>query len=79
MAQISIEYNYMDKVIVFRQENNAGGTSRGTFYDSEDTVVKDLIVNGSPAMLYKNKNGVCTLNWQLRDLLLQITGVITEE
>lgn len=79
VSQVSIEYNLNDKVIVFSQQNNANGTSRGTLYDTEDTVVKDLIVNGSPAMIFMNKNGITTLNWQLRGLVLQITGKITEK
>jgi len=77
--QVSIEYNLNDKVFVFRQQDNAKGTSRGTLYDTDDTSVKDLIVNGSPAIMYLSKNGLNTLNWQVRNLLLQITGVITEE
>lgn len=77
--QISIEYNYKDKVIVFSQQNSAGGTSRGSLYDTDDTVIKDLTVNGSPASLFISKNGINTLNWQTRGLILQISGVITEE
>ncbi|AFQ43504.1 DUF4367 domain-containing protein [Desulfosporosinus meridiei] len=77
--EISIEYNFSDKVIVLRQQNSANGTSRGSLYDTDDTVTKDLIVNGSPAMLFASKNGLNTLNWQIRGLLLQITGEIAEE
>lgn len=77
--EISIEYNLNDKVIVFSQQTIANGTSRGSLYDTQDTVVKDLVVNGSPGMLFMNKSGIKTLNWQSRDLILQITGSITEE
>ncbi len=79
--QISIEYNYNDKVIVFNQQNSASasGTSRGSLYDIDDTVIKDLTVNSSPATLFMSKNGIKTLNWQTRGLMLQISGVITEE
>lgn len=77
--QVNIEYNVKDKVVVYSQQNSANGTSRGSLYDTDDTVEKDLIVNGSPAMLFKSKNGINTLNWQLRGLLLQITGQIPEE
>ncbi|MDR3585037.1 MAG: DUF4367 domain-containing protein [Desulfosporosinus sp.] len=61
--QVSMEYNLNDKVIVFSQHNSANGTSRGSLYDTDDTVEKDLIVNGSPAMLFTSKNGINTLNW----------------
>lgn len=76
--EVTIEYNYKDIVIVFSQQNSANGTSRGSVYDTEDTVVKDLTVNGSPAILYLSKNSISTLNWQTRGLLLQITGKINE-
>ncbi|WP_243454415.1 DUF4367 domain-containing protein [Desulfosporosinus fructosivorans] len=66
-------------MIRFTQQNNASGTSRGTIYDTEDTVVKDLIVNGNPAMIFLHKNGLDTLTWKLRDLILEITGKLTEE
>jgi len=77
--EVTINYNFKDKVIVFSQQNIAYGTSRGTFYDTDDTVVKDLIVNGSPGTLFISKNRISTLNWQARGLLLQITGEMTEE
>jgi len=77
--QISIEYDIKDRAILLSQQNSSSGTSRGTLYDTDDTVVKDLIVNGNPAILFMSKNGLNTLNWQLRGLLLQIKGEITEE
>lgn len=77
--QISIEYNLKDQVIVFSQQNSANGTSRGSLYDTDDTSVKDLIVNGNPALILMSKNGINTVNWQLRGLMLQIRGKIAEE
>jgi len=77
--QISIEYKLNENVFVFSQQNSANGTSRGSLYDTDDTVVKDLTVNGSPATLFMRKEGINTLNWQIRGLILQITGKITEE
>lgn len=77
--EISIEYNLKDKVFIFRQQNSAVETSRGSLYDTDDTVVKNLTVNGRPAILLVSKNGINTLNWQSRGLLLQITGKIDEE
>lgn len=76
--EVTIEYSYNDIVIVFSQQNCANGTSRGSVYDTDDTVVKDLTVNGSPAILYLSKNSISTINWQTRGLLLQITGKINE-
>ncbi|KGK91166.1 hypothetical protein DP73_04825 [Desulfosporosinus sp. HMP52] len=76
--EVTIEYSYNDIVIAFSQQNCANGTSRGSVYDTDDTVVKDLTVNGSPAILYLSKNSISTLNWQTRGLLLQITGKINE-
>lgn len=75
----SIEYDLDGSVIVFSQQIIANGISRGTLFDTDDTVTKDLLVNGSPATLFMRKNGINTLNWQSRGLLLQIKGEITEE
>ncbi|ODA40040.1 DUF4367 domain-containing protein [Desulfosporosinus sp. BG] len=77
--QITIEYNLNKDVIIFSQQNSANETSRGTLYDTDDTVTKNLSINGSPAVLFIRKNGINTLNWQLRGLLLQITGKLPEE
>lgn len=77
--EITIEYNFNNNLIVFSQQNSANETSRGSLYDTDDTVVNDLTVNGIPAILFTSKNGISTLNWQLRGLLLQITGVINEQ
>ncbi|MDR3584165.1 MAG: DUF4367 domain-containing protein [Desulfosporosinus sp.] len=46
---------------------------------AHNTVVKDIIVNGSPAMIFVGKNGINNLNWQLRGLMLQIRGKINVE
>ncbi|SDI42884.1 DUF4367 domain-containing protein [Desulfosporosinus hippei] len=79
VCQITIEYNLKENVIVFSQQISANGISHGTLYDTDDTVTKDMSVNGSPATLFMSKNGINTLNWQTRGLLLQIKGKINEE
>ncbi|TGE39459.1 DUF4367 domain-containing protein [Desulfosporosinus fructosivorans] len=77
--QISIEYNFNERAIVFSQQVSSNGISRGTLYDTDDTVIKELFVNGSPAILFMRKNRINTLNWETRGLLLQIKGEITED
>lgn len=77
--QITIDYILNENVIVFSQQFIANEISHGTLYDTDDTVIKDLLVNGSPASLFMSKNGINTLNWQSRGLLLQIKGKISEE
>lgn len=77
--EVSIEYKLDNRLFILRQQNSANETSRGTLYDTDDTVTKDLTVNGSPAILFLTKGGISTLNWQSRGLLLQIVGKITEE
>jgi len=79
VSEISIEYIYNDNVIVFTQEYITHQYSSGSTYDTDDTVVKDLIVNGSPAILFMHKHGMSTMNWNLRSLVLEITGKLTEE
>ncbi|GAB6173665.1 DUF4367 domain-containing protein [Paradesulfitobacterium aromaticivorans] len=75
---LTIEYELNGNVIVFEQQRIAKATSLGTLYDTDDTVVKDLIINGNPAVLFSNKNGMNTINWQLGGLLLHITGKVDQ-
>lgn len=76
---LAIEYELNGNVIIFEQERIAKATSMGTLYDTDDTVVEDLVINGNPAVLFSNKNGMNTINWQLRGLLLHITGKVGQE
>ncbi|MEA4901653.1 DUF4367 domain-containing protein [Desulfitobacterium sp.] len=77
--QVDIEYEFKNKVIIFNQQNSSNASSRGSLYDTDDTSVKNLLINGNPAMLFKSKNNICTLNWQSRGILLQITGELEED
>lgn len=77
--QILIEYNHNDQLIVYSQQNSGNGISRGSLFDTDDTIVKDLIVNGNPAMMFMSKNGINKLNWQIRGLVLEIKGEIAED
>ncbi|MGC7869995.1 DUF4367 domain-containing protein [Desulfosporosinus sp. SYSU MS00001] len=77
--QVSIEYNISNQLIIFSQQNSANGVSRGSLYDTDDTTVKNLTINGYPATLFMSKNSVNTIEWQDRGLILQIRGIITEE
>jgi len=76
IAEVSMEYEGDSKVIVFKQHNSAKSTTRGSLYDTDDTTVKDVDVNGKPGILFITKNNMSTLNWIQRDLVLQITGKI---
>jgi hypothetical protein len=76
--QVTMEYLINNQVVVLSQQNSANGTSRGSLYDTDDTTVKDITVNGNPAMLFMSKNGYNTLNWQDRGLVLEIRGILGE-
>lgn len=79
ISEVSIEYEGDNKIIVFKQNNNAKNTSRGSLYDTDDTTVKDVDIEGNPGFLLITKNNICTLNWSQGDLVLQITGKIDPE
>lgn len=77
--QVDIEYEFKNKVIIFNQQNSSNASSRSSLYDTDDTSVKNLLINGNPAMLFESKNDIRTLNWQSRGLLLQITSELEED
>ncbi|MEA4900877.1 DUF4367 domain-containing protein [Desulfitobacterium sp.] len=75
---IMMEYVYQDNVIVFTQRSGGIASSRGNLYDTDDTVVKDVMINGTPATLLINKTGLTTMDWQIRGLILQLKGTLDQ-
>ncbi len=75
---IMMEYNYQGNAIVFTQRSSGKASSRGNLYDTDDTTVKDVIINGTPATLLSNKTGLVTLDWHLRGLILQLKGTLDQ-
>ena len=75
---IMMEYIYQGNAIVFTQRSGGAAYSRGNLYDIDDTVVKDVIINGTPATLLINKTGLTTINWQIRGLILQLKGTLDQ-
>lgn len=70
----TIEYTHQGEVIVFTQRNSAKETSSGNLFDTDDTTVKDLMINGNTGTLFTSKNGFGTLDWQMRGLVLELKG-----
>lgn len=79
IQKITIQYLLDAKSIVFEQSNTSRAASRGSLYDTDDTVIKEITINGTPATLFVHKTGLCTLNWEMRGLILQLTGNISSE
>lgn len=77
--KIRMEYNFQGKSIILTQQNTSGIVSQGSLYDTDDTVAKDISINGIPASLFTDKSGVKVLTWHLRGLLLQLTGVLPQD
>lgn len=77
--KITIEYILQGKLIILTQQNISGTLSQGLLYDTDDTVAKDVMINGAPATLMKVKNGMNVLTWYHRGLSLQLTGQLLEE
>lgn len=74
--KVTIQYNYAGNIMVLEQRNSGRAASRGSLYDTDDTKITDITVNGAPATLMENKSGLCTLDWELRGLLLQLSGKV---
>lgn len=79
MNRITIDYLFQDQLIIFTQQNTSKTVSQGLLYDTDDTVAKDIMINGSPATLMTEKNGMKVLSWHQSSLLLQLKGQLPEE
>ncbi|WP_434511822.1 DUF4367 domain-containing protein [Desulfitobacterium sp. AusDCA] len=79
IRKITIQYMIDGNMIEFEQSNTGRAASRGSLYDTDDTVLKELTINGATATLLTHKTGISTLNWEMRGLLLQLTGKISSE
>lgn len=77
--KITIEYVLQGQLIILTQQNTSGTLSQGLLYDTDDTVAKDVMINGAPANLMKVKNGMNVLTWHQRGLSLQLTGQLPTE
>lgn len=79
ISKIRIEYLYNGQLLVLLQQNTSGTSSESLLYDTDDTVEIDVTINDSPAILLTSKNGVKRLTWQMRGLMLQLTGNLPQE
>lgn len=77
--KITIEYVLLGQLIILTQQNTSGTLSQGLLYDTDDTVAKDVMINGAPATLMTKKNGINVLTWHQRGLSLQLTGQLPAE
>lgn len=77
--KITIEYVLQGELIILTQQNTSGTLSQGLLYDTDDTVAKDVMINGAPATFMKVKNGMNVLTWHHRGLSLQLMGQLLEE
>jgi len=64
----------------FELVENPMGDELGTgqLYDSDDAMVRDVVVGTSPGMLTTHKTGHRTLRWHTRDKLFILRGPLSE-
>lgn len=77
--RITEDYIYQGQLIILTQQNTTGTLSQGSLYDTDDTVAKDITINGVSATLMTEKTGLNVLTWHQRGLLLQLTGQLPVE
>lgn len=77
--RITINYDVQGQLIIFTQQNTVSTVSQGLLYDTDDTVNKDITINGTSATLLQQKNGINVLSWYQRGLLLELTGKLPTE
>ncbi len=77
--KITIEYISLGRMIILTQQNITGTVSQGNLYDTDDTISRDITINGAQATLLTKKDGMNVLIWHQRGLLLQLTGKLPVE
>ena len=79
ITKIRMEYLSQGHLIIFTQQKVEGKVSQGYMYDTDDTVAKDLVINGNPATLLISKDTITLLTWYNRGLLFELRGQLSEE
>lgn len=77
--RITMNYDVQGQLLIFTQQNTVSTVSQGLLYDTDDTVNKDIAINGTPGTLLQQKNGINVLTWYQRGLLLKLTGQLSTE
>lgn len=77
--RITMNYDIQGQLLIFTQQNSVSTVSQGLLYDTDDTVNKDITINGATATLLQQKNGVYVLTWYQRGLMLELTGQLSTE
>ncbi|MHB1652432.1 MAG: DUF4367 domain-containing protein [Desulfitobacteriaceae bacterium] len=77
--KMRMEYIFRGKTLIFTQQNTAGTVTQGRLYDTDDTIAKNILINGARSTFSTDKGGVNVLTWHLRGLLLQLTGELPKD
>ncbi|MGE4271489.1 MAG: DUF4367 domain-containing protein [Desulfitobacterium sp.] len=77
--KVTIHYVFEGNSIIFEQSKLGSSASRGSLYDSDDTLAEEISIAGRPAVLFNHKSGLTKLNWESKSLLNQLTGKIPRE
>ncbi|WP_425803732.1 DUF4367 domain-containing protein [Desulfitobacterium sp. Sab5] len=77
--KITIIYTLNGNSLVLEERNAGRAASSGILYDTDDTVNKDITINGYTGTLFTNKNGFNKVNWEIRGVVLQLSGKVVEE
>lgn len=72
MYRLTLQYGWQQKNLTITEQNIVGQMSIGRLYDTDDTKIKDIEVNGSKEQLFEDKNGDYNLIWQIRGLHLEL-------
>lgn len=66
--------------IVFNHMSITGEAVRGQGYDTDDTTVHDVLVNGKPALLLvREKDHTASLSWDEGIMVYRIAGILSPE
>ena len=78
LAHLRLEYEWQQKILSISEQNIVGQMSMGMMYDTDDTKIKDIEINGSKEQLFMYKDGSFSLIWSIRDLNLELRSDFPE-
>ena len=78
MYRLTLQYGWQQKYLTITEQNIVGQMSMGLLYDTDDTKIKDIELNGSKEQLFQSKNGDFSLMWKIRGLHLELRSNLPE-
>lgn len=79
LYRITLQYEVESQTVTLVQRNTTGDNGDSLLYDTDDSTVYDLDINGNPGYAIRSKDGSHTVIWRSRGLTFELSGNIPED